>query len=124
MIFQPAVDGGRVPRLRVAHVVNRDVVVLTPEKRHGIKSFAATEHVSRRGLPLTLRDHPVLHTNAIARMPIGPARDIAGSEHARRAGLEVLVHTHPAIDGQRSLLGKCEPRPYAYADDNEARLER
>src|SRR5438270_148118 len=34
------------------------------------RSFAATKHVSRRGLSLTLRDHPVLHTNAIARMPI------------------------------------------------------
>ena len=93
----------RVPLLRVADVVDGDVVVLAPEERHGVEALAPAEDVARRRLALAFGDHPVLDADPIARVRIGPARDVAGGEDAGRAGLEVLVDGDAAVDREAGL---------------------
>ena len=61
--FDVAIDLDRVPRFRMADIIDRDIVVLAPEKRHGIELLAAAQHVDRRCLPLPFRDGPVLNTD-------------------------------------------------------------
>ena len=119
-----AVDRQLVPFLGVADIVDRDVVVLAPEERHGVELLAQAQHVERRGLALALGDHPVLDADRLAAVRIGPAGDVAGGEDARRAGLEKRVDHDAAIDGEPRLLGKLEPRPHADAHDDEIGLER
>src|SRR5690348_16539504 len=58
-----AVDFDVIPALRMADVVDRDVVMLAPEERHGVEPFAAAEHVERGRLSLALCDDPVLDAN-------------------------------------------------------------
>ena len=81
-----------VPVLGVADIIDRDVIMLAPEERHGVELLAAAEHVQRRGLALALGHDPVFDADALAAMRIGPARDVAGGEDFRRAGLEIVVH--------------------------------
>src|SRR5262249_12866688 len=57
--IQAALNLNRVPALGVADVLDRDVVVLTPEKRNSVEAFATAQHVACRDLTLPLRDHPV-----------------------------------------------------------------
>src|ERR1019366_6516680 len=105
-----AVDANAVPLLGVADVVDGDVVVLAPEKRHGGEALAPPQHVAGRDLALALRHDPVLDAHAIAGPGIGPARDVARGEHAGRAGFEILADGDPAVHRQAGLLGE-RPRP-------------
>src|SRR4030095_5389527 len=82
MARERAMDRDRIPALGVTDVVDRDVVVLTPEKRHRIEPLATPKDVPRRDLALALRHDPVLDADAIARMRIRPPRDIARGKHA------------------------------------------
>src|SRR5262245_45306334 len=66
-----AVDVDAVPLLRVADVLDRHVVVLAPEERHGVESLPASQHVQRRDLALALRQHPVLDSDALTGVRIG-----------------------------------------------------
>src|SRR3954469_16657670 len=54
-----ALDVDAIPLFCVAHVVNRHVVVLAPEEGRVLESLRLAEHVQRRDLSLTLRQHPV-----------------------------------------------------------------
>ena len=119
-----AVDRELVPFLGVTDIVDRDVVVLAPEERHGVELLAQAQHVERRGLSLALGDHPVLDADRLAAVRVGPARDVAGGEDGRRAGLQKRVDRDPAIDREPRLLGELEPRPHAHAHDHEIGLER
>src|SRR6266436_3457241 len=71
-----AVYGDLVPFLGVTYIVDRHVVVLAPEERHGIEDFALSQHVARGRLALAFRNHPVFDTNGLPGMRIRPARDI------------------------------------------------
>src|SRR3954462_8930366 len=55
-----AVDRDLVPLFGVADIVDWHVVMLAPEKRHGVERLARAQHVSRGGLALALGHHPVL----------------------------------------------------------------
>src|ERR1700730_3670219 len=44
------VDRDLVPILGMSNIVDRDVVMLTPEKRHGGERIVASKHVARSGL--------------------------------------------------------------------------
>src|SRR5581483_9434231 len=83
-----AIDLYAVPVLRVADIVDRHVVVLAPEERHGIERSSLAEHAVRRGLTLAFGDHPVLDADVLFRVPVGPARNVAGGVDARNAGLQ------------------------------------
>src|SRR6202011_4445541 len=52
-----------IPFIGMADIVDRDVVVLAPEKGDGGKSLAVPEHVERGGLTLALCHHPMLDAN-------------------------------------------------------------
>src|SRR6188472_20967 len=55
-----------VPCLRMTHIVDWDIVVLAPEKRHGGKGYGVAQHVESRGLALALGDDPVLNADVFA----------------------------------------------------------
>ena len=76
-----ALDVELVPFLGMADIVDRNVVVLAPEERNGVKFLAPPEHVERRGLSLALGDDPMLDANRLAAMRVGPARDVARGEN-------------------------------------------
>src|SRR6185437_3398081 len=86
------VDHDLVPFFGVADIVDRHVIMLTPEKRHRIEGLALPQHVARRGLSLALRHHPVFDPDVFLRMRIGPARDVAGRIDSGNAGFEKLIH--------------------------------
>src|SRR5215831_18307947 len=80
-----AVNRNAIPLLGVADVVDRHVVMLTPEERHRVELLALAHHVERRGLALALRHDPVLDADVLPGMRIGPTRDVASSIDARDA---------------------------------------
>src|SRR5260370_9758495 len=77
-----AVDGDLVPFFGMADIIDRHVVMLAPEEGYRLKSLAIPQHVARRGLALTLGDHPALAPDIFARMRVGPTRDHAGGIYA------------------------------------------
>src|SRR5205823_6793857 len=89
-----------VPLLGVPDVVDRDVIVRTPEEGHMVKALSRSEGVARRGLTLTLGDHPVLDADARARVRVGPARDVARRIDSRCAGLQTLVDDDAIVDSE------------------------
>jgi hypothetical protein len=58
--FEGAVEFGDIPLLRVTHIVDRKIIVLTPKERHCIKLLAKSENVPCSRLSLTLGHDPVL----------------------------------------------------------------
>src|ERR1700681_1615754 len=54
-----AVDCDFVPLLGVADIIDRHVIMLAPEERHRVEFLTLPQHVERRGLSLTFRDHPM-----------------------------------------------------------------
>jgi len=84
------VDRDLVPILGMSDIVDRDVVMLTPEKRHGGERIVATKHVECSGLPLALSDGPVLNADVFARTRVGPTRDVAGG--GRQVGVDRRAH--------------------------------
>jgi len=89
------------------------VVVLTPEERDSSEFLVPPKHVACRGLPLTLGHHPMLDTNALAAVGIGPTRNVACCEDPWRARLEVGVHNHTAIHDKTSRFSKLDPRTHS-----------
>src|SRR5688572_17521385 len=67
-----------VPLLGVPDVTERHVVVVAPEERHGVEAPPSAEDVPRGGLSLPFGDDPVLDADALGRVRVGPARDVAG----------------------------------------------
>src|SRR5581483_11832956 len=124
VVLEAAVDLDSVPTFGVSHVVDRDVVMLTPEKWHGVEAFSAAEHVARSGLALAFGDHPMLHANQLTRMRIGPAGDIACGEDTWRARLQVLVNQDAAIEREPRLLRQHQTRPHADTDHDHIGIDR
>src|SRR6202050_1563434 len=83
-----AVDCDLVPVLGVPDIVYRHVVVLTPEERHRVESLTLSQHVERGGLSLAFRDHPMLDSDCLAAIRIGPAGDVACGIDTADAGFE------------------------------------
>ena len=106
----------------MAHVDEREIVLFGPEERHGVETFSTAEHVARRSHPLTLGHDPMLDTDALAREPIRPARDIASGEDAGHARLEVFVHGNATIDGEACVLSQRHQGTHPDADDDEVGL--
>src|SRR5262245_44998385 len=80
-----AFDVDRVPFLRVSNIVDRHVIMLTPEKRGRIEWRAYAHHIERRDLSLPLRDHPVLDADTLTRNRVWPTGNVAGRADVRRA---------------------------------------
>src|SRR5207245_9701933 len=93
-----AVDRHFIPDLGVARLVDRHVVMLAPEKWHGIELLSSTEHVARGRLALALCDDPVFDPDRLAAVRVGPAGDVARGEDARRAGLQVGIDSDATVD--------------------------
>jgi len=58
-------DFDRIPILRVADVVDGDIIVLTPEERHRVERLAVAQDISGRNLTLTLCHNPMLDADAL-----------------------------------------------------------
>src|SRR5205085_10461795 len=97
--LERAVDLDAVPFLGMAHVVDRDVVVLAPEEGDGVKRLAVAEHVPGSRLALPLGHYPMLDSDAVACVWIRPPRDVACGKNAGHARFEILVDADPAVDG-------------------------
>src|SRR6267142_2696606 len=119
-----ALDRQFVPTLGVADVVDRYVVVLAPEERHGIESLPRAEHVERGNLPLALRHHPVFDPDRGTTVPVRPARDVAGGEHGGRVGFQVLVDRNAAVERQAGTFGQAEARSHANTCDYQVGVDR
>jgi hypothetical protein len=98
--------------------------VCTAEKRNGVKRLVPTNHVTRRGLALSLGDNPVLDANLLPCVRIGPTCDVACRKNPRNAGPQILVDGDAAVEGNPRLFRKSERRPYADAHDNQVCIER
>src|SRR5262245_7843987 len=107
----------------MAHIVNRDVVVLTPEKWHICKYFAAAENVSCGRLPLPLGDHPVLNPDPLTGPAIWPAGDVAGRKNPGRAGLQIFVDDDAPVDRQAGLSGQGRCRTDTHPHYDKVRVE-
>src|SRR5438876_3011976 len=118
-----AVDRQVIPRLGVADIVDRHVVVLAPEERHGREGLAVSQHVERGGLALALGHDPMLDANIGAAVRVGPAGDIAGREDTGRAGFEIRIDDDPAIELEARRFGETGPRAYPDARDDQVRLD-
>src|SRR6202035_2273554 len=93
-----AVDIDAIPLLGVADIVDRHVIVLAPKERHLRKSLFLPKHISCDSLTLTLGHNPMLDPDVLARMRIGPARNVSGCIYSRYAGLEIFVDGDAAVN--------------------------
>ena len=75
-LLEVPVDLQIVPFLDMADIVDRHVVVLAREERYIRESTTLSEHIARRGLPLTLGHDPLLDPKIFARQGVGSACDI------------------------------------------------
>ena len=124
LLLERSVHLDAVPSFGVSDVSDRDVVVLAPEERHRVEWFAAAEDVARRDLPLALRDHPVLDSNALVRMRIRPPRDVARGKDPAGARLEVLVDDDAFVERESGVLGQRRRRTDADAHHDEVGVDR
>src|SRR5438105_10152725 len=100
-------------------VLDRDVVVTTPEEGHGLEPLAEAKHVAGSHLTLTLRDDPVLHANPLACLRVWPSSDVAGRKDARHTRFQIFGDGDAAVQRQARLLGKRGGRPDAHAHHDE-----
>lgn len=96
-LFQASIDFDQIPIFRVADVLDGDAVLARPKERHGIKTFAMSENVSRGDLSLALGDDPVFDAKRLARMGVRPASNVARGKDPRHACFEVFVDDNAAI---------------------------
>src|SRR5215475_8783108 len=108
----------------MADVVDRNIVVLTPEERHGGEWLAMSEHAERGSLALALGDNPMLHANALAAVRIGPARNVSGRIDSGYARLQIVTNHNAAINGKTGFLRKLETGANPNAGDDEISVER
>src|SRR5262249_52843738 len=119
-----AVDRQVIPLLGVADVIDRHVVVLTPEERHGGERLMMSQYAERRGLTLAFGDDPMLHANALTAVRIGPTRNVSGRIDSGHARLQVMANDHAAINGKTGLFGKLKTRPHPDPGNNKISVER
>src|SRR5262245_66480110 len=98
-------------------VVDRHVVVLAPEERNFGKSLLLAENVARCRLTLPLGHDPMLDSQILAGMGLGPSRDVAGGNDSRHAGFYVFVHRDPAIEFETGALNELGSRPRPNNED-------
>ena len=104
-------------------IVDRQIVVLAPKERDRVEGAGVPKNIERRNLTLTFRDHPMLDTDAISGMRIGPAGDVAGGIDAFCAGFEVFIDSNAAIDRKSCLFGEFDGGTHASTDDEEIRFD-
>src|SRR5712692_6958301 len=117
--IEAPIDLDSLPLLRVAHVIDSHVVVLTPEEWNSVKLFTTAKNILSRYLPLALGNHPMLDANSLAGVRIWPAGGIASSEDSGHAGFEVFVDRDTAVDVEPSLLRQSQRRPHTYTQNQE-----
>jgi hypothetical protein len=108
--------------LRLNHL-EAEIVLLGPEERNGVKSFALAQYIARSSLPLPLGDDKVFDPDALTGKSVWPARDIASSKDARGARLKVLIYSDTTVHGQPRSRRKRGLRPHPDTDDDEIGLE-
>src|SRR5688572_20653356 len=70
------IDPRLLPTLAVPDISEAEVVLLRPEERHAVESFARPKDVARRRLALTLGHHPVLDADRFAAKAVRPTGDV------------------------------------------------
>ena len=91
---------------------------MAPKERHLRKSLFLSKHISCNSLTLTLGHNPMLDPDVLARMRIGPARNVSGCIYSRYAGLKIFVNGDAAVNFCARAFGQLESRPHAHANDN------
>src|SRR4029453_19630935 len=95
---QRTIDLHTVPAFGVTDVVDRDVVVLAPEERHGVKRLTPAQHVARGRLTLTLGHHPGFNANPLAGVRIRPTGNIARRKDSGDGGFEEFAGGKCRVD--------------------------
>src|SRR6476619_4237863 len=83
-----------------------------------------SEDIARRDLYRTMREHPVLDPNVLARMLIRPPRNVPRGKDPFGAGLEVLVDDDAFLEGESGVFGQRCRRPDADAHHDEVSVDR
>src|SRR5262245_15905328 len=107
----------------MADIVDRDVIVLAPEKGDGGKFLAATKHIERSRLALALCHHPMLDANLFAGVRIGPASNVASGEDAGDARFEIGVDDDTSINNKPRAFGEFDSWVDADTSDYEICLD-
>jgi len=121
--IQRAIDFHAVPAFGMTNVIDRHLVVLAPEERHGVEGLTPAQHVARGHLTLTLGHDPVLNANPLAGVRIRPARDIARREDSGHAGFEEFVDRNATVHGESGLLRHRRRRLHAHTHDHEVGVD-
>ena len=121
VLVRKPLDLDRVPPLGVTDVVDRQVVMLTPEERHLDEARAISEEGPRDGLALPLSNDPMLDTHETAASRIGPSRGVANRKDPGGARLQKGVHDDAVVDAEAGVFGERRRRPHANARDDEVR---
>ncbi len=90
-----------------------------PEEGNRAEALTGAEYVARRGLPLALRDDPVLDADPVAGERVRVAGDVPRGVHVRGTRLEVFVHDDAAVGREARALGQRDVGPHADAGDDE-----
>jgi hypothetical protein len=98
-------------------------VQILANRCNGEDMYPLPEQVTRRSLPLALRDDPVLDPHELTSVGIGPASDITRGENPRHTRFEILVDQNTAIDFQSRARGQRNRRPHSDTQDQEVRFE-
>src|SRR6185437_5366290 len=113
-----------LPCRSMPHVVDRHVILLSPEERHAGKALMVPEHIAGDSLALALRDHPVLDAKPLAALGIGPAGDVPSRENARCARLQALIDQNAMVDREARPLGESQARTYTDPDEHEVGIDQ
>src|SRR3954470_1973088 len=92
----------------MADVVDWQVVMLAPEKRHGVETFAKPQHVACGRLTLALGHDPVFDPNALARVWVRPTRNITGRIDAWNTGLEMRIDNDAPVQLEACLFSQTQ----------------
>src|SRR6185312_3614119 len=119
-----AVDLNRIPFFGMTCIADFLVVVAAPEKGDGIELYPLTQNVLCGDLALPLRNNPVLDTNGLAGMRIGPPRNVSRSKDAWDACFEIFVHRDSTVHSQTGRLGKLHQRTHPNSRNDQIGFER
>src|SRR6266853_2306356 len=120
--IEAPVDLDSLPLLRVAHIIDSHVVVLTPEEWNSVKLFTTAKNISSCYLSHALSNHPVLDANSLAGVRIGPTGSIASCEDSGHTGFEVFIDCDTPIDREPGLLGQSQRWPHPHTQNHEVCL--
>ena len=114
-----AVNCNLVPRFRMTDIIDRNVVVLAPEKWDGGERRAVTKRIESHRLPLSFGDDPVLNPDALPGSPGGhpPLCPRRTAQCIRRTGRgerasEFTLPTCGRIRGFRCDVGRARSVSY------------